>query len=501
MVSHQHADDSEEKTSSLAAIPANIATTLKVYPKVSLLLEGDNLVADLHPAKETFRLTEEQLQKEITRIKMADLRFDSAAVSSLLKQAAFNDAFSILIAKKIDATLTIKSSGDKLIAYAEFVPACGGRSFDESRIRTTLASSKITFGCVDEKTYAFIVGATNNFSLVIAKGRSAINGENATFDLLIEKRKSISTSIDENDIADFFDADMYPNVLEVDLLMKRSPATEGTDGVDIFGKILKSKKGKDTKFKKQKGTAVDAENENMLVATREGHPVVSAHGVEVDDVLVLPSVDIQTGNVTFDGSVLINGNVMSQMKIEVTGDIHVKGSVENANLKSGNNIIVGGGIISESIPGLDEPPKVTTVLEAGNDIHAMFFNLTDARAGNDILIQKYVLHSNIQAKHDIFVGDKGGKGAIICGVAECGHVIKANIIGSNAYLKTRVSFGPLEALRAKKRAIDKRLIQRSSEHMQLLSILEKVEAQRYRKSWITVAPQENKDRPCYRSTS
>ena len=167
---------------------------------------------------------------------------------------------------------------------------------------------------------------------------------------------------------------------------------------------------------------------------------------------------------------------MSQLKIEVTGGIHVKGTVENANLKSGNNIIVGSGIISESIPNVNEPPKITTILEAGNDIQAMFINLTEAWAGNDILIQKYVMHSNIRAKHDILVGDKGGKGAIICGNAECGHVLKANIIGSDAYLKTIISCGPREALREEKRAVDKSLKQRSSEHVQLLNILEKVEA-------------------------
>ena len=66
------------------------------------------------------------------------------------------------------------------------MPACGGQSFDEPSIRATLEAAKIAPQCVDEKTFEFIINAVNNFSLVIAKGYLAINGENSKFDLLIK---------------------------------------------------------------------------------------------------------------------------------------------------------------------------------------------------------------------------------------------------------------------------------------------------------------------------
>lgn len=92
----------------MPATPANIGPILQVYPKLSLQLDGEKLVADLHPAKEPLCLTRQQLEKEISRIEMADLSFDRAAVNTLLQQARLNDTFSIPIATKIDALLTTK---------------------------------------------------------------------------------------------------------------------------------------------------------------------------------------------------------------------------------------------------------------------------------------------------------------------------------------------------------------------------------------------------------
>ena len=472
MASKNSTDDNPSVAGPQTAPQSN----LPVYPKLSLQLEEDRLIAYLHPAKETQCVTEVQLQLDINRHNLSELQFDHGAMRNLLKQAKTNNAYSIPIAIKVDAALVIKTSNNKLFAYAEHVPARGGLLLDEARIKSAFEAAKISPECIDESCLPIIVGETRHFSLVIAKGRAAANGDNAKFLPLIKKRKSIIPSSNVKDNVNYFDAELYPNVLEGDRLMKRSPATDGVDGVDVFGKILKSKKGKDTKFKKQKGTAIDPENENILLATQKGHPVVSALGVKVDDVLVLPNADLQTGNVIFDGSVMISGNVMPLVKIDVTGDIHVKGTVENATLKAGNNIVVGGGVISESAPDIEDPPKITTVLDAGNDIHAMFINLTDMRAGNDIVIQKYVMHSDIFAKHDILVGDRGGKGAIICGNTESGHCIKANYIGSGAYLKTTVTCGAVKMLLSEKKALDKRLKQRTNEHDQLIAIREKVAA-------------------------
>ncbi|MBL4679710.1 MAG: DUF342 domain-containing protein [Pseudomonadales bacterium] len=441
------------------------------FPILTLSLEDQQLVASLRVSETPDFLTEEQLNIKLEKTEMTTLKFDKKAVSELLKHARMNEDFSVQIAEQIDASLTLKISNDKMMVTAEFQPACGGVPLDREKIQLVLDETKIFSDCVHRDAFETLLCTREKFSLLIASGQKAVNGDNTKFIPLIDSR-GVPLPLDEEALKiNYFDAEVYIAIDEGDPLMKRIPATDGVDGVNVLGKPLKAKKGKNAKFKREKGSAVDPENENLLVAIQKGHPIITHQSVKIDEALVLTSADLNSGNINFDGSVLISGHVFPQVKIEATGDIHVKGNVDNAMLLSGNDIVVGGGVVSESIPYSEDPPKITTILKAENDIRAMFINLTDAVAGHDIVVQKYVMHSHLDARNDILVGVGGGKGAIICGQSECGHLLTANVIGSHAYLKTTVICGALSTLLKDKHLNTHQQEQRKKE-LDRLSVIE-----------------------------
>ena len=87
---------------------------------------------------------------------------------------------------------------------------------------------------------------------------------------------------------------------------------------------------------------------NLLQAVAKGQPVLVAHGVMVEPVLRLVEVNMATGNIHFDGTVQVDGEVLHDLLVQASGIIAqarvtAKGAIsarfaENCTLRAGTVI-------------------------------------------------------------------------------------------------------------------------------------------------------------------
>ena len=211
------------------------------------------------------------------------------------------------------------------------------------------------------------------------------------------------------------------------------------------------------------GAAISDDDDNLLIATVKGHPVILQDGVSVDPTLVLPNVNLASGNIDFDGSVLVKGSVASGYEIRATGDVVVKDTVDKATIIAGGNISVANGIIGEdrtaklkkrpmamSVEGEQAPEEESfetlqmgAYLEAAGDIVARFVNMAELKTGQNIEVREYLMHSRVSALGSVLLGQKGGRGAIFGGYSYALKSIAVNNLGNDAYIKTAVEVGEL----------------------------------------------------------
>jgi len=212
-----------------------------------------------------------------------------------------------------------------------------------------------------------------------------------------------------------------------------------------------------------------------LLAAVKGHPVVVKNGVNIDDTLHVENVDVKTGNITFDGSLEVKGDVVTGMRIDVTGDVIIQGGVEGAVIKAGHSIMVGGGIFGQE--DVDRPDEETIEYNilAGSDIEAKFVHQSTLRAGNNIVVKDYMSHSYVQSGNQLLVGQKVGKGIVFGGQYEALHHVEMNQLGNETFIPTHVTAGKLSELTRVYRNLEKELATRSQEATQLETILEKTQ--------------------------
>ncbi|MFL0803175.1 MAG: FapA family protein [Agarilytica sp.] len=413
------------------------------YTSLSFSLDeaSGSLYADLSATEEETLVSRSSILDELKALGFADFFFQPNALDKLYNQVSKNERGRFIIGEKRDAQILISCDEEFMSARMTVSPPQGGRDLDENLLKLALDNEGIYAACCDQTALDKILKDKTAEDVEFAKGTEPVDGVDATFEALVQEveyskpKESKTGKIDLREVISF-------SLIEADTpIMRRTPAKPGENGRNVKGQVITALEADDSSFDEDLlGAIVSDKDSNLLVSTCKGHPVILAKGVKVDNSIVVNNVDMSTGNITYDGSVLVKGEVKAGMKIKVTGDIIVKGVVTKATLIAKNNITVECGIIG-SDPAKDGDESPPAILKAGGDITAQYVNLAEVHAGRNIEIREYISHGNVEAKEHVLIGQKGGKGKVFGGVCYGRGGVYANEIGANGGVKTLVCAG------------------------------------------------------------
>jgi len=416
--------------------------------------------------------------------KLDHLYFESNALNKLPQYVKKNKHGVFLIGKRKDASVLITCDDDLMHAYMSVFPPYGGRDLNKDILQASLKKFGIPENCCDKKIIADILNKKIAKNILFASGCDKKEGKETYFEALVKEVEHIPLKENKTSIVDYRDA---LNFTQVDMntpLMRRHPAVQGINGQDVKGQVIPALKIHDIPFNKNlTGVKISPENPNVLIASIKGHPVILTDGVRVDEIIVVNNVDMSTGNINYDGSVMVKGEVMPGMKIQATGDIIVRGVVNKAILQAQNNITVHCGVIGGSVNNekdKEEKSLFLTRLKAGGDITAQYASQAKLIAAHDIAVNEYISHCYCEAKHKIQVGQAGGKGRIFGGEYHAYVSIDANHIGAESEIKTHVSAGITSKIHHQfhqlKHALERRTDQKNTLSTLLISSVNQFEA-------------------------
>ncbi|OGF99231.1 MAG: hypothetical protein A3F83_16635 [Candidatus Glassbacteria bacterium RIFCSPLOWO2_12_FULL_58_11] len=270
---------------------------------------------------------------------------------------------------------------------------------------------------------------------IVARGRPVQNGKDSNVKVLIDMDKSAKPLITEDGSVDFRNINMIKIVDKDQLLAVKEPCSQGEAGYTVTGRITEPRAGEDYPLPRGKNTYL-AEDGLQLFASIIGNVFYEQDVLNVENVYVVKgNVDFSTGNISYPGDVVINGDVKSDFSVHTEGNIIVRGTVEAAELVStSGNIDVKKGII-----GTQTEKKAKIV--AGGSVKALFIQEGVVSAGKDIEVGSYILNSQIHAEHDVMaIRDRG----MIAGSnVFSGSCVRAKNVGSISDTKTQIKVGKI----------------------------------------------------------
>lgn len=434
---------------------------MDIYPGLELVEADGRLTARVQLALERAPLEMQALRDSLTQAGCGDWYLHEDALATLLERYSLPDAqCELLLAERRDAVFRLEIAPDAMVAWGEIAPAYGGELLNPDDLTTALAEAGVTFGIAPAAITA-LCASTVPQRLALATGKPAVDGEHTRFELLVADTRDRAPQVDARGLINFRELGAIPLVVAGQPLMRRYPPTAGAAGCNVRGETVAPVPGRNDVFVENlPGSQVASDNPDLLVATVNGQPVRSGNGVKVEQILQIGDVDMASGNISFDGTVQVNGEVLPGMKIHATGDIIVKGVVDAAEIDAGGDIQVGGGIIAQAR------------VNAGGSVHARFVENGHVRAGSTITIDDAALQSDLQAMNQIIVGAKSReRGRLAGGSARAQLLVQAPVVGATSGGVTTIQLGVNPVLDAKYQDVLHRLEKQKEEEGNLEKLL------------------------------
>ena len=337
----------------------------------------------------------------------------------------------LLLAHPVDAVVRVEVARDAMQAQVSITAAQGGAPASEEAVHEALAGAGVVAG-IDAAAIAQAVLTQGAQPVIVARGVLAVDGEDAEFLELIAAAPDRAPKVDADGRINYREHGGVIVLVESGaLLMRRKPATPGTPGVTVLGKVLAPRPGRDVPFAdKLSGVAISEKDPNLLVAAITGQPVLVRAGVMVEPVLHLAEVDIAAGNIRYDGSVHVDGDIAQGMQVQASGDVIVGGAVDGGIVQARGSIVVKGGVIARAR------------LQAEGAIDVRFAEISELRAGTELVIRQNALECELHALDRISVGrEVPQRGRLLGGSASAMMSIAAPYIGSADVGVTRLVLG------------------------------------------------------------
>ena len=355
--------------------------------------------------------------------------------------------FVVQVAERRDASLELEIAPDEMVVQVSLSPPQGGKAISLEDIHEALKAAGVVFG-INEAALIHACRLGQIAHWPVASGEPAQDGQDAAFDALLDLTADRAPKLNESGLIDYREHSGIVVVRPGEPLMRRTPATDGVPGHTVKGRELSPRPGLDLAFSSQLEGAQPASGDpNLLEAAVAGQPVLVEHGVIVEPVLRVAEVNMASGNIHFEGTVQVEGDVTHGMKVQASGDIVVNGAVDGAQLEAGGDIHVAGGIIAKS------------QVRAQGAVSARFAEASSIHAGTVISIDDMALGCELESLNQIVIGDKQPqRSCLMGGSATAMMLLRVPLLGSNKAGTTVVKLGANAKLQAQLQALDERLL-------------------------------------------
>lgn len=178
------------------------------------------------------------------------------------------------------------------------------------------------------------------------------------------------------------------------------------------------------------GEGVATKGPLQFIATIDGVPAIQDLDISVQQSLSVPhSVNLTSGNIHFNGPVIIKGNIESGAVVEVGGDLTVQGVIEGGTVRVGGNLQVNGGILANKNGGVYVQQNIT----------ADFIDNAKVECRGSVTVSRSITNADLVVGENLTITAKDG--VLFAGNIMVWGKIECHNFGRSGGAPTKLSLG------------------------------------------------------------
>ncbi|PCJ52417.1 MAG: hypothetical protein COA79_24005 [Planctomycetota bacterium] len=310
----------------------------------------------------------------------------------------------------IDAPFKITISEDKMKAhftYLDLVPLTA------ELIHKVIEEEHITFGILQDKIdEAVKIHADTKKPIkdfLVAQGIPLKETKQGRIIYSFETTVARTFEEDKKGKIDHRANNSIQSVNEGERIAIIKPPKEGIPGRNIIGITIAPKPPKEAQLKALKNVRSNKENTEFY-AEKNGTPIYKRGTISVVDIMqVEGDLNLSTGNIDFDGSISIEGDVGDDYSLKAEGDIFIGGSVGGSKIFAGGSIQIGKGFNARG----------NGTAECLGNFSAKFLNEAKVLCEKDLIIENEILNSDVKALGKLIMPEgklMGGTTTVLSGI-------------------------------------------------------------------------------------
>lgn len=289
--------------------------------------------------------------------------------------------------QQLEARIDIHLSDDAMQAEVEIQkPKKGAAEPDYADIIEALHDTGVYYGIDEQRIKDVLKRRLWNSRFIAAQGTRAVLGRGYRISYLFNRNRGKPYLEMNFGRINLKELNFIENKKSGDLLAELIPPVKAVDGRKVTGEIIPAETDRELVELHGGANTRLSEDRRRLYAECDGNVRIQDGRILVEPLITVKNVNYETGNIRFDGSVVVEGSIADGFIVEAGGTIQVANGVGRATLKAGGNILLKTGINGNGEGSI----------RCGGDLFAKYVESCSVRCGNNVLVEEAIMHSDIQ---------------------------------------------------------------------------------------------------------
>jgi uncharacterized protein (DUF342 family) len=350
------------------------------------------------------------------------------------------------------------------IRIVPIAPEAGVNTLNVEDILLSMKEEGIVIGILTEEIEKIVRDKILNTWVVVARGDEPKQGRDGSVRFRFNKDTKMELKEDASGKVNLRELNIIQNVKKGDILCELIPPVTGKNGITVKGEVVPGREGNPATLPPGQNVSLSGDHTTLLAAI-DGMVIWKDESVIVNHEYVVDAVDGNVGNIHFNGSVVVNGEVGDGYEIHAKENITIAMSVGRVILEAGGNIIINGGILGQDFA------KIT----AGGNLKCRFIQDSNVKVDGGIIVEDYIRNSMVSAVGPVAVRNQ--KGWIDTSAVSSERWIYCPTIGyETSAVETNLSIGHSPVLHKEREGILSDIVERINDFLKLQSSLAKLRA-------------------------